>query len=706
MKKIMLINVRELEECRIAVLEDGVLQELYIERTGRENLVGNIYKGRVVNIEPSIQAAFVDFGIGRNGFLHVSDVDPHYYRHVGGDNGQTHALLPTGGEQARGANRHSGERSSRTKPPIQSIFRRGQEVLVQVIRDSVGSKGPTLSTYISIPGRYLVLMPGLNRVGVSRKIEDEKQRRALREMLKSLQLPKGLGFIIRTAGQDRTKRDLARDLAYLTRVWKVVVRRINKLRSPAPVYVESDLIIRTMRDIFTSDVDEIWVDDPQAYEEAREFLAVTMPRYLNRLKLHQERLPLLHKFGIEEQIDRIHQREVPLPEGGSIVIDQTEALVAIDVNSGSFHADDSAEETAYRINLAAATEIARQVRLRDLGGVIVCDFIDMRDQRHKRKVEQTLREAVKRDRARTKLLRMSAFCLVEMTRQRIRQSLWRSIYDECPTCGGSGQVKSTESVAIEVMRSLQLACIDPDIARIDVEVHPDVVQYLINRKRKELAEIEEREKKTVTVRSAQEVQPDHLVTRCYEASGAERPLPKVGSTDAGEGQLAKETRSEQEAKGRQAATPSRDKATSSSGRSRAGAGSDSEQEQARSRPRSAGRRRPGSMRKAKRRTRPSRQEAEQQSEMNEAERIVAERIDSEPPADSEPTAELETAPEPQPEAHQDHSAAEETPAHAETNQILAQTEYDNEPAEEPGPTEEKERDLETEPEWLLPEEKR
>ena len=266
----------------------------------------------------------------------------------------------------------------RPKPLIQDIFRRGQEVLVQVIKEGIGTKGPTLSTYISIAGRYLVLMPGLNRIGVSRKIADEEQRRRLREILSELKPPRGLGFIIRTAGLDKNKRELQRDLAYLSRLWQVVVGRIRKQKSPAEIYQESDMITRTIRDTFTSEIDTIWVDEPAAFEHAQEFRQIVMPRYADRIKLYDGLEPLFHKYGIEREIARIQQRHVPLPHGGSIVIDQTEALVAIDVNSGNFRADNNAEETAFQMNLQAAKEIARQLRLRDLGGVIVNDFIDMK----------------------------------------------------------------------------------------------------------------------------------------------------------------------------------------------------------------------------------------------------------------------------------------------------------------------------------------
>jgi ribonuclease E len=415
--------------------------------------------------------------------------------------------------------------AGRPTPLIQDIFKRGQEVLVQVIKEGIGTKGPTLSTYISIAGRYLVLMPGLNRIGVSRKISDEEQRRRLREILNDLQPPKGLGFIIRTAGLDRTKKELQRDLAYLSRLWQVVVRRIRKLKSPAEIYQESDMITRTIRDTFTSEIDTIWVDEPGAFEHAQEFLTIVMPRYANRIKLYEGPEPMFHKYGIEDEIARIQQKHVPLPNGGSIVIEQTEALVAIDVNSGNFRADNNAEETAYQMNLLAAREIARQLRLRDLGGVIVNDFIDMRDEKHRRGVEKAMRDAVRRDRARTKILKISQFGIIEMTRQRIRPSLKRSIYQDCPHCLGNGQVKTCESMSIDVMRLLQLAAHRPNISRIQVRVHEDVSSYLLNRKRKDVARLEETAGCQVVINAAGGVAPEFLEFLCYDNNNNEVKFP-------------------------------------------------------------------------------------------------------------------------------------------------------------------------------------
>jgi ribonuclease E len=552
MKQEMLINVAQSEECRIAIVEDGVLEELYLERTSQHNYVGNIYKGRIVNLEPSIQAAFVDFGVGRNGFLHISDVEPQYFRQGGYDprkpiqpNGRQEPDREesfdggeNGGEGDRGHQRGRGGRNGGTKtqryragvrprfkPPIQEIFQRGDEVLVQVIKEGIGTKGPTLSTYISIPGRYVVLMPALGRIGVSRKIESDDDRRRLRDILRELNPPKGVGFIVRTAGTDRTKKELQRDLAYLLRLWKVIVRRIKKTTGPVDIYEESDMIIRTIRDIFTSEVDAIYIDEAKAFERAKEFLQIVMPRYVNRLQLYEGKEPLFQKYNLDEEIARINQRHVPLRGGGSLVIDQTEALVAIDVNSGNFRTDGSAEDSAYQLNVTAAKEIARQLRLRDLGGVVVNDFIDMRKERNRRGVERTLRDAVKRDRARTKILRTSPFGLIEMTRQRIRPSIKRSVYKECPSCGGTGLVKSAESMAIDVVRKLLTRSHSNQVARISVTVEEEVASYLNNKKRRELVALEQENNVEVQVISGEGLSPEYLKIDCVDGNGREVRFP-------------------------------------------------------------------------------------------------------------------------------------------------------------------------------------
>lgn len=558
MKKEMLINVSQSEECRIALLEDGVLEELYTERTSQNNWVGNIYKGKIVNIEPSIQAAFVDFGVGRNGFLHISDVEAQYFRQAGydpeeimdghypgsdddhgddhddeEDNDQDDSDEDDGDEGgARGKTRGRPRRSNklrsgrpRFKPPIQEIFRRGDEVLIQVIKEGIGTKGPTLSTYISIPGRYLVLMPALGRVGVSRKIEDDDERRKLRGYMLDMKLPKGVGFIVRTAGCERTRKELSRDVAYLLRLWKVIVKRVQTTPAPCDVYEESDILIRTIRDTFTEDIDSVIIDHPEAFQRAKEFVELVMPRVADRLHMYEGREPLFYKYKLEQEIGRIHQRVVPLKGGGSIVIDQTEALVAIDVNSGNFRGGDkNAEDNAFHLNMNAAKEIARQLRLRDLGGVIVNDFIDMRKDSHRRKVEKTLRDAMDRDRARTKILRTSPFGLVEMTRQRIRPSFKRSVYEDCPCCRGRSLVKTAESMSIEVERLLMMACQMPNAAKVVVRVNENVAGYLNNRKRREMIHLEESAGVSVQILGSDTLFPEHLEMDCRDKDGTLIPL--------------------------------------------------------------------------------------------------------------------------------------------------------------------------------------
>ena len=525
----MLINASQSEENRIAIVEDGRLEELYVERASQDNYVGNVYKGKVVNLEPSIQAVFVDFGVGRNGFLHISDVEPRYFKQGGYDpdemmRKEKEAAAQNG--RGRRPPSHGGFRP-RVKPPIQEIFKRGDEVLVQVIKEGIGNKGPTLSTYISIPGRYLVLMPALGRIGVSRKIEDEDERRKLKGYLRDLQPPKGIGFIVRTAGANRSKAELSRDLSYLLRLWKAISKRVKNEPGPVDIYEENDMIIKTIRDILDSDVDEIVVDSETAFTRAKEFLKLVMPRQSSKLQLYSGKDPLFHQYKIEQEIAKIHAREVPLPDGGSIVIDQTEALVAIDVNSGSFRTDESAEESAYRLNMAAAKEISRQLRLRDLGGVIVNDFIDMRRDKHRRGVERTLRDSMKRDRARTKILRISPFGLIEMTRQRIKPGLKRSLYSECPCCSGRGTVKTEESMALDVLRTLMLATEKKNIAEVSVRVNEKVASYLNNQKRRELAELEGRGTVEIRILGSETVFPEHLELECRDDNGRDVPVPVV-----------------------------------------------------------------------------------------------------------------------------------------------------------------------------------
>ncbi|HUU85335.1 MAG TPA: Rne/Rng family ribonuclease [Phycisphaerae bacterium] len=504
----MIINVTGEAECRIAILENGRLEELYIERQSAESHVGSIYKGRVTNVEPSIQAVFIDFGQPKNGFLHISDVHPRYF--------------PNGEDLSENVGKKIPRRD---RPPIQRCFRRGQEVVVQVTKEGVGTKGPTLTTYLSIPGRFLVMMPGMSRLGVSRKIEDQTERRTMREALGQLPLPEGMGFILRTAGLGRTKRDLQRDLTYLSRLWKTISERLRKRSAPTEVYQESDLVIRTIRDVSISDLDRIIVDDEATGAKAREFLKIAMPRTQNMVDVYSDPEPIFHKYGIEEEIERINARHVPLELGGSLVIESTEAMVAIDVNSGKFRTVEDAEESAFQINVQAAEEIARQLRLRDLGGLIVCDFIDMRSERHKREVERCLRNALKKHKERARILRMSQFGLIEMTRQRQRPSIKRSIYIECPHCRGTGMVKSGETMALEVMRVLQLAAHQKSVSRIVATVALDIATVLLNEKRARLRELEIKTGTMITVRGSAHLGVDQLECTCEDEQGRSVPTP-------------------------------------------------------------------------------------------------------------------------------------------------------------------------------------
>jgi len=480
----MLINYVAGEECRIAIMEDGRLEELYQERASSESHVGNIYQGRVVSVEPSIQAAFVDFGLERNGFLHVSDLHPMYF----------------GGESQEDTERVGSRTPRRDRPPIQSCLRRGQDILVQVIKDGISTKGPTLTSYLSIPGRFLVMMPYMERLGVSRKVEDDEARHQMRKALNELNPPKDFGFIIRTAGIGRTKADLKRDLAYLQRLWKTIEQRRQKSKQPGELYTESDLVIRTIRDLYSTDIDRIIIDDPSAARRVQSFLLIASPRSAVKVDVYEEVVPLFYRYGLERQIDTIHARTAPLPSGGSLVIDSAEALVAIDVNSGKNRDNRDAEMTAYKTNLEAVDEICRQLRLRDLGGVVVIDLIDMRRIKYCRDIEQRFRNNLKRDRARTHVLPISRFGILEMTRQRMKPSLKRSIYKDCPNCQGAGLVKTPESVVLDVMRRLARVLHQQQVVRVELTISPDVAFHLLNRKRSQLVAIEQRLGKAVTVR--------------------------------------------------------------------------------------------------------------------------------------------------------------------------------------------------------------
>ncbi len=512
----MLINYVPGEECRVAIVEDGKLEEYYAEPTNEVSRVNNIYVGRVINVESSIQAAFIDFGIGENGFLHVSDLHPMYFPGAGDDETE----------------RVGKKTPRRERPPMQQALRRGQEVLVQVLKEGVGTKGPTLTSYLSIPGRFLVMMPNMDRVGVSRKVEDEETRRKMRDILDGLDLPEGFGFILRTAGLDRTKMELKRDLAYLLRLWKDMEKRRSQGSKPRLLYTESDLLVRTLRDLMTNEVDQVVIDHPAALARASRFMKIVSPRAAARLMQYTGRAPMFEAFGIERQILNIHAREVPLSSGGRLVIDETEALVAIDVNSGKSRGANDAESNAYQTNLEATDEICRQLRLRDLGGLVIHDLIDMRSSRHRKAIEQRFRDRLKRDRARTTILPISQFGILEMTRQRMRSSHEKTHFQECPSCRGRGLIQRAGSIAADTLRELMLLLSHDRVARVEMVVGPRIAGSLLSSKRHSLTRIERITGKTVDVRISEAGGSDRVTFYAYEKNGADVAidrLPKLAS---------------------------------------------------------------------------------------------------------------------------------------------------------------------------------
>ena len=500
----MLINVAESEECRVAVVEGGCLEELYMERASLGRRVGNIYKGKVANIESGIQAAFIDLGIGKNGFLHISDLHPRHFS----------------GAASKHAETIGRRKSLKERPPIQNCLRKGEEVVVQVTKEGIKTKGATLSTYLALPGKYLVMMPWMRKYGVSHKIEDDDERKRLRQILEQSNLPKGQGFIIRTAGQGCSKKDIQNDLRYLKRLWTVIEKRIETEKAPGELYQESDLVIRALRDVFNTKISKIICDSESVVRKIKDFLFIAMPRLKQRVIFYDSKVPLFHKYRIEEEIAKIQSRTVELKSGGSIVIEQTEALVSIDVNSGRYRRQKSAEQTSYESNMEAAPEIARQLRLRDMGGLIICDFIDMHSARHRKEVERAFRAAVKPDRARSRILGISRFGVVEMTRQRMRPSLQSATYLACPHCAGTGFVKSHESLAIEIIRLLNLSASREQIKRIELFVSQGVADYLQNVKRTAIAQIEQFSDKRVIIHSTPDYAGERHDLVCYNEQGS------------------------------------------------------------------------------------------------------------------------------------------------------------------------------------------
>lgn len=507
----MIINYVPGEECRVAMVENGRLEEFHDERANAVTIVGNVYVGKVMNVEASIQAAFVDFGHGANGFLHVSDLHPQYFP----------------GEDEETKERIGKKTPRRERPPIQHCLKRNQEIIVQVLKEGISTKGPTLTTYLSIPGRYLVMLPQMDRVGVSRKVEDEDQRKEMRKILDGLELPGDFGFIVRTAGIGKAKTDLKRDLAYLQRLWKDIERRRSKGKGPRLLYAESDLLMRALRDYWTSEIHEIVIDDDSALRRAGRFMKIVSPRSATKLLNYNRSTPIFHAFGIEEQIQRMHERVVPLPSGGSLIIDEAEALVAIDVNSGKMRHHGDAETTAYKTNIEAVDEICRQIRLRDVGGLIVCDLIDMMKRSNRRNMEQRFRDRLKRDRAATKPLPVSQFGIVEMTRQRMRGSLRSTHYTKCPMCSGRGVLRRPPSLASDALRELGSIIDHAKVAKAEMVVSPRLAGELLSNKRLGLTRLELRSGKKVDVRVSEDIPVDQLRFYAYDEAGADVAIDRL-----------------------------------------------------------------------------------------------------------------------------------------------------------------------------------
>jgi ribonuclease E len=498
MSRDVLVNVSQPEECRVAVVEDGILDELYIERTNLQSCVNNVYKGKITGIEPSIQAAFVEFGGPKAGFLHISDVHPKYFA-------KDYQIEKVGQRL-----------SMRKRPQIQKCLKRGQEIMIQVTRDGIEKKGPTVTTYISMPGRYLVLMPWLQGVGISQKVEENDDRKRLREIFGDEDLYRNCGLIVRTAAKDASKRDLRSDLRYVMRLWGSIQKKFKRVRAPAEIYQDSNLAIRTLRDIFNTKLTSIVCDSEEMGKKLMEFVSISQPRMKKIVSIYNDKVPLFHHNNIEDQIKTIHSNRVELPSGASIVIDQTEALVAIDVNTGKGSRHNNAETNIYKTNLEAAVEIARQLRLRDLGGLIICDFIDMSINKHRQEVEKVFRAAMKNDHAKLRILKMSAFGLIEITRQRMRPSIGRSTYYKCPYCKGTGNIKNDDLLGLELIRLLQLAGAKEETYRIEMLVSPGVADFLQNFKRTDISRIEQLCDKRIIIRSDENIVGENYIINCYD----------------------------------------------------------------------------------------------------------------------------------------------------------------------------------------------
>ncbi len=471
MSEEILVNVTP-RETRVAVIENGMLQELHIERGWRRGVVGNIYKGKVQRVMPGMQAAFVEVGLDRAAFLHANDI-----------------VRATPGAVVEG---DEAPLPAPPAAPIMDLLRDGQDIVVQVVKDPIGSKGARLTTQISIPSRYLVLLPQSKVIGVSARIEDEAERHRLKQVVGDLAaLHGGHGYIIRTNAEGQPAEALAEDLAYLSRVWNIVEKRSREMPTCSILYEDLSLPLRAVRDLIRKDVEKVKVDSHETHERLQAFVAKYMPVLAERIELYTGERPIFDLYGVEDEIGRALDKQVPLKSGGYLVIDQTEAMTTVDVNTGSFLGQRNLEETVYRTNLEAAQAVARQLRLRNLGGIIIIDFIDMDDPEHRRQVLRTLEKSLAKDHAKTTVYEFSPLGLVEMTRKRTVESLERQLSEPCPECGGRGSIKTTETVTYEIFREITRAVRQFDAVRLLVIASPKVVARITDEESAAVAELEE-----------------------------------------------------------------------------------------------------------------------------------------------------------------------------------------------------------------------
>jgi ribonuclease G len=514
---VQLVVNAESYETRIAVLENGLVTELLFERRKERGIVGNIYKGRVQRVLPGMQAAFVDVGLDKAAFLYVGDIlpraghdeedddDKDRHRHadgvVGGEAGGAEAEVDRRPEaERRDTEHHRLEKSRREDLHIEELLKEGQEILVQVAKDAIGTKGVRVTCQVSLPGRHLVLMPGTNHVGISRRIRDESERARLREVVDTLR-PEGTGFVVRTAGEGVPRAKLEADMQFLIRQWQDVTARVASTRAPALIHPDLDLLLRATRDMFTSDVERLIVDDKASYDRIVAFISEFQPNLVPSVEMYGGPEPLFDHLGIEQEVSRALSRKVWLKSGGYIVVDQGEALTAIDVNTGRYVGKRNLEDTITKTNLEAVREIAYQLRLRNIGGMIVIDFIDMDREQNREKVHAALDEELKKDRARTNVVRISELGLVEMTRQRVRESLGRTLTEPCFYCDGRGAIKGKLTVAYEIFRQVRRQAPHLREKVMVVHCHPEVADLIYDTERDTLEELEASTQKRLVMRA-------------------------------------------------------------------------------------------------------------------------------------------------------------------------------------------------------------